>query len=67
MTEEELLSEICSVFYTQMDKDKYFQFAILQPSGGGGVKHYLYPQCQLPLNGVQVALQERILKHQSIL
>ena len=35
MTEEELLSEIRSVFYTQMDKDKYFQFAILQPSGGG--------------------------------
>ena len=35
MTEDELMSEIRSVFYGQMDKDKFFQFSILQPSGGG--------------------------------
>ena len=35
MTEDELMSEIRSVFYSQMDKDKFFQFSILQPSGGG--------------------------------
>ena len=35
MTEDELMSEIRSVFYGQMDKEKFFQFSILQPSGGG--------------------------------
>ena len=35
MTEEELMDEIRSVFYSQMDEDKLFQFSILQSSGGG--------------------------------
>lgn len=35
MTEEEIMSEIRSVFCSPMDKDDYFQFKILQTSGGG--------------------------------
>ena len=35
MTEDELMSEIRLVFYSQMDEDEFFQFSTLQPSGEG--------------------------------